>query len=125
LITLNKSGGCGTVQLIRSRSAQSKVERYRSDTESRSLAWSGLDREATDDRLDQADGVNSEIMAAADKGFREEVLEDARCVALAPHLAPLLAESAQGDAKGFGIVIGDQSLNLAVGTLPNRNGVCE
>ena len=37
-------------------------------------------------------------------------------------VAPFLAESAHGDAKGFGIVIGDQLLNLAVGTLPNRNG---
>jgi len=51
-----------------------------------SSAWARSDREATDDRLDHAGHVLSEIMAAPDKGIPEEVLEHARCVAVVPHL---------------------------------------
>ena len=51
-----------------------------------STVWARSDREATDDRLDHAGHVLSEIMAAPDKGIPEEVLEHARCVAVVPHL---------------------------------------
>jgi SH3 domain-containing YSC84-like protein 1 len=44
------------------------------------------DREATNDRLDRAGRVISEIMAAADKGIPDEVLEHAKCVVVVPHL---------------------------------------
>jgi SH3 domain-containing YSC84-like protein 1 len=49
-------------------------------------AWARSDREASNDRLDHAGRVMSEIMAAPDSGIPEEVLEHARCVAVVPHL---------------------------------------
>jgi SH3 domain-containing YSC84-like protein 1 len=51
-----------------------------------STAWARSDREATNDRLDHAGRVMSEIMAAPDKGIPQEVLEHAKCVAVVPHL---------------------------------------
>lgn len=51
-----------------------------------STVWARSDREATNDRLDHAGRVMSEIMAAPDKGIPEEVLEHAHCVAVVPHL---------------------------------------
>ena len=49
-------------------------------------AWARSDREASDDRLDHAGRVMTEIMSAPDKGIPEEVLEHARCIAVVPHL---------------------------------------
>ena len=51
-----------------------------------SFAWSETSREATDERLNHAAVVLHEVMAAPDKGIPEEVLENARCVAVVPHL---------------------------------------
>ena len=51
-----------------------------------SISWAGTNREATNDRLDHAGRVLHEIMAAPDKGIPEEVLEHAKCIAVAPHL---------------------------------------
>jgi lipid-binding SYLF domain-containing protein len=44
------------------------------------------DREATDNRMDHAGRVLTEIMGAPDRGIPEEVLEHAKCVAVVPHL---------------------------------------
>ena len=51
-----------------------------------SIGWAASDREATVDRLDHAGAVLHEIMAAPDKGIPEEVLEQAKCVAVVPHM---------------------------------------
>jgi SH3 domain-containing YSC84-like protein 1 len=51
-----------------------------------SPAWARSDREATNDRLDHAGRVMSEIMAAPDSGIPEEVLEHAQCIAVVPHM---------------------------------------
>jgi lipid-binding SYLF domain-containing protein len=53
---------------------------------STSLAWSATAREATDERLQHAGSVLSEIMAAPDKGIPEEVLGHAKCIAVVPHM---------------------------------------
>jgi lipid-binding SYLF domain-containing protein len=51
-----------------------------------SVSWAGTTREATNDRMDHAGAVLSEIMAAPDKGIPEEVLEHAKCIAVVPHM---------------------------------------
>lgn len=50
-----------------------------------SPVWAA-DREATNERLEKAAKVMSEIMAAPDNGIPEEVLAHARCIAVVPHL---------------------------------------
>jgi lipid-binding SYLF domain-containing protein len=50
------------------------------------FGWAESDRQSSDDRLQKAGTVLSEIMAAPDKGIPEEVLEHAKCVAVVPHM---------------------------------------
>ena len=50
------------------------------------LSWAGTAREDATDRLDSATKVLHEIMQAPDNGIPEEVLENAKCVAVVPHL---------------------------------------
>jgi lipid-binding SYLF domain-containing protein len=50
------------------------------------LSWAGTAREDATDRLDNAAKVLHEIMQAPDNGIPEEVLENAKCVAVVPHL---------------------------------------
>src|SRR6478735_45539 len=50
------------------------------------IASADTDREATNDRLNNAGSVLREIMAAPDKGIPEEVLDHAKCVAVVPHM---------------------------------------
>jgi lipid-binding SYLF domain-containing protein len=49
------------------------------------VAWSET-REEVQNRLDNAATVLHEIMAAPDKGIPDEVLENAQCVAVVPHM---------------------------------------
>jgi lipid-binding SYLF domain-containing protein len=51
-----------------------------------SAAMAEPNREATDNRMENAGKVLHEIMAAPDSGIPEEVLDHARCVAVVPHL---------------------------------------
>lgn len=51
-----------------------------------SLAWAGSAREDSVERLQNAAAVLNEIMSAPDKGIPEEVLDDAKCVLVVPHL---------------------------------------
>jgi lipid-binding SYLF domain-containing protein len=51
-----------------------------------SPGWAGSDREASNDRMDHAGKVLTEIMSAPDKGIPEEVLEHAKCIAVVPHM---------------------------------------
>jgi lipid-binding SYLF domain-containing protein len=44
------------------------------------------DREASNERLERAGKVMTEIMAAPDNGIPEEVLAHARCIAVVPHM---------------------------------------
>src|ERR1017187_7103613 len=48
--------------------------------------WAETAREATTDRLEHAGAVLNEIISAPDRGIPEEVLENAKCVAVVPHL---------------------------------------
>jgi len=50
------------------------------------LSWAGSGRQDATDRLNNAATVLHEIMQAPDNGIPEEVLENARCVAVVPHL---------------------------------------
>ena len=50
------------------------------------FCWAGTARENATDRLDNAARVVHEIMAMPDNGIPEEVLEDAKCIAVVPHL---------------------------------------
>ena len=50
------------------------------------LCWAGSAREDAIARLDNATEVLHDIMSAPDNGIPEEVLEDARCVAVVPHM---------------------------------------
>jgi SH3 domain-containing YSC84-like protein 1 len=50
------------------------------------LAWAGSARQDAVDRLNSAATVLHEIMQAPDNGIPEEVLENAKCVAVVPHL---------------------------------------
>jgi lipid-binding SYLF domain-containing protein len=49
-------------------------------------SWAASDKEAAAERLDKAGEVMHQIMAAPDKGIPEEVIEHAKCIAVAPHL---------------------------------------
>jgi SH3 domain-containing YSC84-like protein 1 len=48
--------------------------------------WAETAREATSERLQHAGAVLNEIVSTPDKGIPEEVLENAKCVAVVPHL---------------------------------------
>jgi lipid-binding SYLF domain-containing protein len=50
------------------------------------LCWAASAREDATDRLNNAAAVVHEIMSAPDKGIPEEVLKNARCVAVVPSL---------------------------------------
>jgi lipid-binding SYLF domain-containing protein len=50
------------------------------------LAWAGSAREDSTERLQNSADVLHEIASAPDKGIPEEVLNDARCVVVVPHL---------------------------------------
>src|SRR5215469_4198143 len=51
-----------------------------------SLAWAGSAREDATKRLENSADVLQEITAAPDKGIPEEVLGDAKCLVVVPHL---------------------------------------
>jgi len=51
-----------------------------------SLAWAGSTREDATDRLKMSGDVLHEIMAAPDKGIPDEVLDNAKCILVVPHL---------------------------------------
>ena len=50
------------------------------------LGWSDTKKEEATDRLDKAGTVLHEVMAAADKGIPQEVMDHAKCVAVVPHM---------------------------------------
>jgi SH3 domain-containing YSC84-like protein 1 len=50
------------------------------------FAFAGSAREDATERLDNAASVLQEVMAAPDKGIPQEVLENAKCVLVVPHL---------------------------------------
>jgi lipid-binding SYLF domain-containing protein len=50
------------------------------------LGWSDTKKEQAADRLDNAAKVLHEVMAAADKGIPQEVMQHAKCVAVVPHM---------------------------------------
>ena len=50
-----------------------------------STAWAGT-REDVQNRLDNATLVLHQVMAAPDKGIPDEVLDDAKCIAVVPHM---------------------------------------
>jgi SH3 domain-containing YSC84-like protein 1 len=50
------------------------------------LAWAGSAREDSTKRLQNSADVLQEITAAPDKGIPEEVLGDAKCIVVVPHL---------------------------------------
>ncbi len=50
------------------------------------LGWSDTKKEEATDRLDNAAKVLHEVMAAADKGIPQEVMQHAKCVAVVPHM---------------------------------------
>ncbi len=50
------------------------------------LAWAGSAREDSTARLETSGEVLKEIAAAPDKGIPEEVLNDAKCIVVVPHL---------------------------------------
>ncbi len=50
------------------------------------LGWADSKKEEATDRLDKAAAVLHEVMAAPDKGIPEEVLDNAKCVAVVPHM---------------------------------------
>src|SRR5437667_6769798 len=51
-----------------------------------SFAWAGSAREDSVERLQKSANVLKEIMATPDKGIPEEVLDNAKCVVVVPHL---------------------------------------
>ncbi len=51
-----------------------------------SVAWASSAREDSAERLQNAANVLNEIMSAPDKGIPEEVLDNAKCVLVIPHL---------------------------------------
>src|SRR5437870_4030634 len=51
-----------------------------------SFAWAGSAREDSVERLQKSANVLKEIMATPDKGIPEEVLDDAKCIVVVPHL---------------------------------------
>lgn len=50
------------------------------------LAWAGSAREDSTERLQNSGDVLKEIASAPDKGIPEEVLQDAKCMVVVPHL---------------------------------------
>jgi lipid-binding SYLF domain-containing protein len=50
------------------------------------LAWAGSAREDSTERLQNSADVLKEIAAAPDNGIPEEVLKDAKCIVVVPHL---------------------------------------
>lgn len=50
------------------------------------LAWAGSAREDSTERLQNSADVLKEIAAAPDKGIPEEVLKNAKCIVVVPHL---------------------------------------
>jgi lipid-binding SYLF domain-containing protein len=66
-----------------------------------SLRWADTKRESSTDRLDNAGEVLQEIMAAPDNGIPEEVLEQAKCVAVVPHM--IKGGFVSGDRHGRGV----------------------
>jgi lipid-binding SYLF domain-containing protein len=50
------------------------------------LGWADTKKEDATDRLDNAAKVLHEVMAAPDKGIPDEVLDNAKCVAVVPHM---------------------------------------
>src|SRR5438445_3613612 len=50
------------------------------------FAWAGSAREDSVERLQKSANVVKEIMATPDKGIPEEVLDNAKCVVVVPHL---------------------------------------
>src|SRR5438309_6289976 len=50
------------------------------------FAWAGSAREDSVERLQKSANVLKEIMATPDKGIPEEVLDNAKCVVVVPHL---------------------------------------
>ena len=50
------------------------------------LCWAGSARDVAIDRLENATDVMHAIMEMPDKGIPEEVLRDAKCVAVVPHV---------------------------------------
>jgi lipid-binding SYLF domain-containing protein len=51
-----------------------------------SLAWAGSARQDSTERLRNSADVLKEIASAPDKGIPEEILHDARCMVVVPHL---------------------------------------
>src|SRR5437588_3824696 len=51
-----------------------------------SFAWAGSAREDSVERLQKSANVLQDIMATPDKGIPEEVLDNAKCVVVVPHL---------------------------------------
>jgi SH3 domain-containing YSC84-like protein 1 len=51
-----------------------------------SMAWAGSAKEDSVERLQKSATVLKEIMDAPDKGIPEEVLHDAKCIVVVPHL---------------------------------------
>jgi lipid-binding SYLF domain-containing protein len=51
-----------------------------------SLCWAGSDRRDAVDRLNNAAKVLDEIMAAPDRRIPDEIMKQAKCVAVVPHL---------------------------------------
>jgi lipid-binding SYLF domain-containing protein len=51
-----------------------------------SVGWADSKRDSAMDRLSHAGSVLNEIMAAPDNGIPEEVMEQAKCVAVVPHM---------------------------------------
>ena len=52
-----------------------------------SLSWAGEGRQDADDRLTKAGHVLDEIMATPDKGIPQEVIDNAKCIAVVPDMA--------------------------------------
>ena len=50
------------------------------------VSWAGTAEQDSTERLRNAGAVLNEIMAAPDKGIPEEVLENAKCMVVVPHL---------------------------------------
>jgi lipid-binding SYLF domain-containing protein len=50
------------------------------------LAWAGEQKKDVSDRLQMASDVLTQMASAPDKGIPEEVLQNAKCIAVVPHL---------------------------------------
>jgi SH3 domain-containing YSC84-like protein 1 len=67
------------------------------------LAWAGSAREDSTERLQNSAEVLKEIANAPDKGIPEEVLEDAKCMVVVPHLVK--AGFIFGAKRGRGVAV--------------------